>query len=167
MVEDMKKAGIDPALIHAFEETGMLVAEGNEDLITDDDMEEWHEAISEYEQERDGAITFTGHRMDVRDIMAMSNLVFSLSTKPESFGRTVREALSLGVPVVGYNHGGVGETLHAAYPAGRVAVGDLDDLESVTRELLEHPVEVAPQHFATVQDMVDTTLDLYRSLVAE
>jgi glycosyltransferase involved in cell wall biosynthesis len=114
----------------------------------------------------DSAITFTGHRMDVRDIMAMSNLVFSLSNKPESFGRTVREALSLGVPVVGYNHGGVGETLSAAYPAGRVAVGDLDALESVTRDLLEHTVEVAPQHFASVEDMVDSTLDLYWSLVS-
>ena len=49
MVEDMKKAGIDPALIHAFEETGMLVSDGNEDLFTDDDMDEWHEAIAEYE----------------------------------------------------------------------------------------------------------------------
>lgn len=112
-----------------------------------------------------GAITFTGHRMDVRDVLAMSNLVFSLSKKPESFGRTVRESLSLGVPVVGYDHGGVGETLHAAYPSGRVAVGDLDALESVTRELLEHPVEVAPQRFTTVQDMIDSTLELYRSLV--
>ena len=112
-----------------------------------------------------GAITFTGHRMDVRDVLAMSNLVFSLSRKPESFGRTVRESLSLGVPVVGYDHGGVGETLHAAYPSGRVAVGDLDALESVTRELLEHPVEVAPQRFTTVEDMIDSTLELYRSLV--
>ncbi len=77
----------------------------------------------------------------------------------------MREALSLGVPVVGYDHGGVGETLRAAYPSGRVAVGDQDALESVTRELLENPVEVAPQHFSTVQDMIDSTLDVYRSLV--
>ena len=49
MVEDMKKTGIDPALIHAFEETGMLVSDGNEDLFTDHDMDEWYEAIAEYE----------------------------------------------------------------------------------------------------------------------
>jgi len=49
MVEDMKKAGIDPALIHAFEETGMLVSEENKDLIPDEDMDAWHEAIAEYE----------------------------------------------------------------------------------------------------------------------
>ena len=50
MVEDMKKAGIDPALIHAFEETGMLISEGNEDLITDEDMNAWHEAIADYQE---------------------------------------------------------------------------------------------------------------------
>jgi len=50
MVEDMKKAGIDPALIHAFEETGMLITEGNEDLFTDDDMDAWHEAIVDYQE---------------------------------------------------------------------------------------------------------------------
>lgn len=113
----------------------------------------------------DGAVTFTGHRMDIREIFTVSNLVYSLSAKPESFGRTVREALSLGVPVVGYDQGGVGETLARAYTHGRVPPGDLDALESVTRELLEHPVDVMPQAFPTVDDMVDSTIRLYQSLV--
>jgi glycosyltransferase involved in cell wall biosynthesis len=111
-----------------------------------------------------GHVTFTGHRMDVRDIYAVSNLVFSLSAQPESFGRTVREALSLGVPVLGYDHGGVAETLAAAYPQGRVTPCDVDALERATRLLLEFPVDVDPYPFATVQDMVDQTLSLYRDL---
>jgi glycosyltransferase involved in cell wall biosynthesis len=53
-------------------------------------------------------ITFTGQRPDLREILAISDLVLSLSSKPESFGRTVLGALSMGVPVVGYAHGGVG-----------------------------------------------------------
>lgn len=113
----------------------------------------------------DGAVTFTGHRMDLRDILAVSNLVYSLSNQPESFGRTVREALSLGVPVIGYDHGGVGETLRLAYPQGRVPVSDIDALEAVTRELLERPAEVGPQAFTTVQEMVDQTVDLYQALL--
>lgn len=112
----------------------------------------------------DGFVTFTGHRMDMRDIYAVSNIVFSLSAKPESFGRTVREALSLGVPVVGYDYGGVGETLEKAFPLGRVAPGDADSLEYATRKLLEAPVEVDPYPFPTVQDMIDQTLALYRDL---
>lgn len=69
-------------------------------------------------------LVFTGHRSDVREILAHAAAVVSLSTHPESFGRTVLEALSLGTPVVGYDHGGVGEILAAVYPEGRVPVGD-------------------------------------------
>ena len=89
---------------------------------------------------------------------------FSLSAKPESFGRTLREALSLGLPVVGYDHGGVGETLSWAYPQGRGTPRDVDALERATRLLLEFHVEVEHFPFATVQDMIDQTLSLYRSL---
>lgn len=73
-------------------------------------------------------ITFTGQRNDLREIMAISDVVLSLSTKPESFGRTVLEALSLGVPVVGYDHGGVGEQLARLFPEGRVPLGDQEGL---------------------------------------
>ena len=48
MVEDMKAAGIDPALIYAFEKTGLLVTEANEHLIADKDLAEWEAAIEEY-----------------------------------------------------------------------------------------------------------------------
>ncbi len=109
-------------------------------------------------------ITFAGHRMDVRDIYAVSNCVFSLSSKPESFGRTVREALAIGTPVIGYSHGGVGESLELAYPAGRVPPGDIDALENTTRRLLEYPPEVESCPFTTVQEMVEQTLELYREL---
>ncbi|GBL46756.1 glycosyltransferase [Sulfuriferula multivorans] len=59
----------------------------------------------------------------MREVFAVSDIVLSLSSKPESFGRTVLEALRLGTPVVGYNHGGVGEILAAAYPAGLFELG--------------------------------------------
>jgi len=112
----------------------------------------------------DGRVTFTGHRMDLRDVLSMSNLVFSLSRKPESFGRTVCEALSLGVPVVGYDQGGVGETLARVYPHGRVPAGDVAALIDTTRQLLEQPVPVEPAAFASVQDMVDATLAVYHEV---
>ena len=49
MVEAMKKAGLDPALIYAFEKTGLLVTEENQDLLPDKDVAEWAAAIEEYE----------------------------------------------------------------------------------------------------------------------
>jgi hypothetical protein len=50
MVQAMKKAGINPAIIHAFEKTGLLVTEENKHLISDKDLAEWDAAIHEYEE---------------------------------------------------------------------------------------------------------------------
>jgi hypothetical protein len=49
MVEDMKAAGLDPAIIYAFEQTGLLVTEENRRLIPDEDLAAWDAAIDEYE----------------------------------------------------------------------------------------------------------------------
>jgi hypothetical protein len=48
IVEGMKKAGIDPGIIYAFEKTGLLVTEENEHLISDVDRAEWETAVLEY-----------------------------------------------------------------------------------------------------------------------
>ncbi|MCP3662871.1 MAG: glycosyltransferase family 4 protein [Gammaproteobacteria bacterium] len=112
-----------------------------------------------------GDITFTGHRSDIREIYAISDLVFSLSTKPESFGRTVVEALSLGRPVIGYDHGGVGEILEKLFPQGRVPLNDSKKLQAVTASLLESPQPVPEFDGFTLQEMLDKTLALYEELV--
>ncbi|WP_345793213.1 glycosyltransferase family 4 protein [Thauera sp. JM12B12] len=70
-------------------------------------------------------IVFIGHRSDVREIYAISDCVLSLSSTPESFGRTVLEPLAMGRPVVGYAHGGVAEILGELFPHGAVAKGDV------------------------------------------
>jgi hypothetical protein len=48
-VEAMKEAGIDPAIIYAYEKTGRLVTEDNQHLLSDADMEEWDAALEEYD----------------------------------------------------------------------------------------------------------------------
>ena len=48
MVQGMQQAGIDPAIIYAFEKTGLLVTEANEHLISDKDRAEWEAAVLEY-----------------------------------------------------------------------------------------------------------------------
>ncbi len=65
-------------------------------------------------------IIFIGHRSDMREVLAISDVVLSLTQKPESFGRTTLEALSMGVPVCGYDHGGVGEQLGTVFPVGKI-----------------------------------------------
>lgn len=113
----------------------------------------------------DADITFTGQRGDLREIMAVSDLVLSLSIQPESFGRTVLEALSMGVPVIGYDHGGVGEQLACLFPEGRVPLGDLDDLVR-KYQAIQAGVRIAPRAAPpTLQDMLSATLDLYTGIV--
>jgi hypothetical protein len=48
MVEAMKQAGLDPAIIYAFEKTGLLVSEANEHVISEKDRAEWEAAVLEY-----------------------------------------------------------------------------------------------------------------------
>ena len=110
------------------------------------------------------AILFTGHRSDMREIYAVSTLVLSLSAQPESFGRTVLEALSLGTPVVGYAHGGVGEILARIYPAGLTPFGNLDALTAKVMALLANAPPVPPEPVFPLQRMLDETLALYESL---
>lgn len=110
------------------------------------------------------SVIFTGHREDIKEIYACSDLVFSLSVKPESFGRTVVEALSMGAPVIGYDHGGVGEVLARLFPEGRVPLDDPERLLEKTVEFLESPPVVPESDDFTLQSMLDKTLTLYKEL---
>jgi len=100
-------------------------------------------------------------RSDIRDIYAVSALVLQLSNKPESFGRTVIEALSLCRPVLGYAHGGVGELLAELYPAGRVPLGDRERLVERAAELLRVAPPISPLQNYGLVDMQQATLALY------
>lgn len=111
---------------------------------------------------REGVL-FTGYRTDMREIYAVSTLVLSLSAQPESFGRTVLEALSLGTPVIGYDHGGVGEILHRIYPAG-LTPGDVERLIERVTTLLSAAPPVPIEPVFPRQRMLDDTLALYASL---
>jgi glycosyltransferase involved in cell wall biosynthesis len=112
------------------------------------------------------SVVFTPPRADVRDIFAESALVLQLSNKPESFGRTVVEALALCRPVLGYAHGGVGELLAELYPAGRVPPRDVERLIERAAELLRVAPPIAPLQSYRLSDMQQATLKLYAELAA-
>jgi glycosyltransferase involved in cell wall biosynthesis len=103
-------------------------------------------------------------RADIRDIYAVSALVLQLSNKPEAFGRTVIEALSMCRPVLGYADGGVGELLAELYPAGRVPPGDRERLVERAAELLRVAPPIAPLQGYRLGDMQLATLALYEEV---
>ena len=112
------------------------------------------------------AITCTGFREDVREIVSVSGAVVSLSRYPEAFGRTVNEALSLGVPVAGYDHGGVGEQLAQHFPAGLVPLGNRDVMATRLAGWMAAPPSMAKVQPYRLDDMLNKTLRLYQQLAA-
>jgi glycosyltransferase involved in cell wall biosynthesis len=112
-------------------------------------------------------ITFTGARNDMREWMAASEIVYSLcSDPPEAFGRTVPEALHLGVPVIGWNHGGVQETLAAIFPQGAVPPGDRNELLERSQAFLTQRPSLQPNSVFGLNQSMQKTMDVYQSLLA-
>jgi len=111
-------------------------------------------------------LSLAGERSDLREILAVSHLVFSLTNEPEAFGRTTAEALSLGVPVVGYDHGGTAEILRTVYPVGLVPAGDVAAAVERSAALLAAAPPVPREHPYTVERMTAATLALYTGLAS-
>lgn len=109
-------------------------------------------------------VTFVGHRDDLREIMAISSIVYSLSLEPEAFGRTTIEALSLGVPVIGYAHGGVQEQLATLLPEGQIDVGNVAEAATLTLRWLDQPPDVAKNQAFSLDTMLQKTMDVYQEL---
>jgi glycosyltransferase involved in cell wall biosynthesis len=113
------------------------------------------------------ALAITAPTNAIAEAYAASDLVLQLSRKPESFGRTVIEALSVGRPVLGWMHGGVGELLDALLPQGAIPPFDAAALHAAARMLLANPaplpVTIAQAILAhySLQAMQDATLAVY------
>jgi glycosyltransferase involved in cell wall biosynthesis len=111
-------------------------------------------------------ITVLGHRDDVREVVAMSDAVVSMSTDPEAFGRTTLEALSMGVPVAGFDHGGVREQLKAILPEGLVPVGDVEHMVQTLINWRSRPPKIKPIGAFTQQAMISSVLSIYEEFMA-
>lgn len=126
------------------------------------------------------ALAITPPTAAIAEAYAASDLVLQVSRKPEAFGRTVIEALSVGRPVVGWAHGGVGELLRELQPAGAVAPFDADALRRAAGAMLLQP-EISqakilqakpatmPQRLQrySLETMQAATLACYRELCPE
>ena len=109
-------------------------------------------------------VSFLGQRQDMREILSLSSLVYSLTREPEAFGRTTLEALSLGRPVVGYDHGGTGEILRTVFPAGLVRAGDIEGAVDRSAALLAAPPIIPKAHPFTLERLQRDTLAVYEDL---
>jgi glycosyltransferase involved in cell wall biosynthesis len=110
------------------------------------------------------AIALTPPTDAIARAYAASDVVLQLSRKPEAFGRTVVEALSVGRPVLGWAHGGVGELLAEFEPGGAVPPFDTDRLHAAACDLLARPPPPPASIPLTLKAMQEATLGVYHEL---
>jgi glycosyltransferase involved in cell wall biosynthesis len=136
---------------------------GRETYIAELETDAAHAGIAD-------ALAITPPTAAIAEAYAACDLVLQVSHKPESFGRTVIEALSCGRPVVGWAHGGVGELLRELLPAGAATPFDADALYRAARDLLAQTEPVPATMPASLQRyslaaMQAATLACYRELL--
>ena len=110
-------------------------------------------------------IYFLNFRKDIKDIYAISSIVYNTSNKPESFGRSILEPLSIGIPSVGYARGGVEEILNELYPYGAITPDDEDELLKKSLSILDgdNTQTNLNTKFLTSQ-MCDETIKFYKEI---
>lgn len=108
-------------------------------------------------------VSILGHRTDIQEILAISDAVVSCSTDPEAFGRVTLEALALGRPVVGFNHGGVAEQLNHALPGGLVPVGDTRRMAEILASWVQSPPPIGDLAPFDLNVMLHRILDVYQT----
>lgn len=106
-------------------------------------------------------IALVGHRSDLREVMSISDVVVSCSTDPEAFGRVTLEALAIGKPVAGYDHGGVREQLDALLPQGKIPVGAITALVECLEKWHQTPIKPHKNNPFTLESMLQKTFDVY------
>jgi len=112
-------------------------------------------------------IIFTGSQSKVAEIYALSDVVVSSSKKPESFGRSVAEALAMNTPVVATDHGGVLDIIVENkngffYPVGKSEM--LAENIEKCRDLEFDGYRYVSEKFS-LEQMVDKTLQVYEKVV--
>jgi len=111
-------------------------------------------------------IIFTGSQDKVAEIYALSDVVVSSSKKPESFGRSVAEALAMDTPVIATEHGGVLDIIKAGkngyFYSVEDSIGLVDAIEKSNKLKFDGYAYISK--YFSLEQMVKKTLKVYRGL---
>lgn len=154
IIHELKSAGLP---VH-----GIIAGAGHPKKM--DFVEELTQLIQKMDLQ--GQITMIGDRRDMREVMASSDVVLSLSLDPEAFGRVSLEAMCLGIPVAGYDHGGVAEQLAAMYPQGRISPGDWQAAARLLGEWHNQKPPTPSANAFTLEEMLRQTEEVYHSVMS-
>ena len=107
-------------------------------------------------------LVFVGSQSSIQNLYKLSKVTLNLSEKPEPFGRTIIEAAACGSIVIGWNRGGVGESINLIDSWGLVNYLDFKELALKLRSALDgsrNAVDL-PEIF-TLEYQCKQTVDLY------
>lgn len=120
-----------------------------------------------------GTACFVGVRRDLPELLQACDVVVNCSTRPESFGRTLIEAMAAGVPVVATAHGGALDIVEDGVCGHLVPPDRPEPLAEALCGLLADPKRARAmgaagrkrvrKHF-TLDRMVDETVAVYREV---
>ena len=110
-------------------------------------------------------VYFLNFRKDIKNIYSISSIVYNTSKKPESFGRSILEPLSIGIPSIGYNRGGVKEILETLFPYGLVEPDDQESLLKKTLAILDGDnINIKENTEFLTSNMCKQTIDFYQEI---
>nr|VFK25503.1 MAG: Glycosyltransferase involved in cell wall bisynthesis [Candidatus Kentron sp. MB]VFK31671.1 MAG: Glycosyltransferase involved in cell wall bisynthesis [Candidatus Kentron sp. MB]VFK75605.1 MAG: Glycosyltransferase involved in cell wall bisynthesis [Candidatus Kentron sp. MB] len=115
-------------------------------------------------------ILFVGSQRHMAEIYASSDLLVSCSRKPESFGRTLIEAMAMNTPVIATRHGGALDIIEEGIDGELFAPGNVRELRE---KIITASNRITPDLRArtlrrfSLRQMVDKTIHVYRTLIDE
>lgn len=88
-------------------------------------------------------LVYAGYQDRSVDAISQTNIVVNLSRIPESFGRTVAEAMAARRPVIAYQHGAVPELIRHGETGFLVPPGDLSEVAAHIEWLCANPERIS------------------------
>ncbi|MBD3843813.1 MAG: glycosyltransferase family 4 protein, partial [Campylobacterales bacterium] len=133
------------------------------------DRQGYFESLKKLVKELDleNEVVFTGSQSNIAEIYTLSDVVVSASKKPESFGRSVAEAIAMNTPVIATNHGGIKDIIIDGKNGFLVDVGDEIDLANriiFAKDLSFDGYKYIMDNFL-LEQMVEKTLTVYKGIL--
>lgn len=118
----------------------------------------------------DARVRFVGSQRKIPEIYALADVVCSCNVKkPESFGRTIAEALAMETPVIASAHGGVLDIIRDGQDGFLIPPGNVHALATAlknTRTATFQDLRKSIIRRFSVDKMVEATLKVYGELLA-
>jgi glycosyltransferase involved in cell wall biosynthesis len=134
-----------------------------------DDKQNYFKSLQELIKSLDVNVVFTGSQEKVAEIYFLSDVVISASKKPESFGRSVAEAIALGTPVIATNHGGVKDIIKEGINGYLVSIQSPNELHNqilITKKLKFDGFDYIATNFS-LEQMVEKTIKIYKTFISK